>query len=517
MDVLATLTLSLLAVLVSFIRMAAALIVSVLFSIVVGTAAGVNKSFEKVAVPVLDILQSIPILGFFPVAIQVFYAASPVFGAELAAIFLIFTSQVWNITFAVYESTRFIQPELLDVANSMRMSAFERFRHIYLPACLPRVVRNFQPSWANGMFFIVGAEILAFGDVELKLFGVGTLVSEFAVAGDLLGIVTVLLVLFAATIMVNVLVFIPLGTMFETAGPPPPGLLRRFAFIKKFAKPFQTSLATPVISFFEYQRSVSGLVNRVSVLGSLVRNLIFLILIGFLATLAITRGNEFFGSLYQTLGRVGVDNLLSSAVFSFVRVMGAVGFSVAWSIPAAVAIARRPQLSTAVTTVFQVVASIPVTIVYPLFAETLRDQPELRAFVMILAATQWYVFFQVLAGLKNIPRSELEVADMLQLKTWTRIRMVYLPRALPALITGCITAAGGAWNGLVVAERLVLGDLVAETDLPGLGKLLSQLTYAGDMLGSVSVLIVMSSIVVLMNRFFWKKLYDLVASKLKIE
>ncbi|MEM0350091.1 MAG: ABC transporter permease subunit [Candidatus Caldarchaeum sp.] len=517
MDVLATVSVSVLAVLVSFLRMAAALAVSVLFSIVVGIAAGTNKTFEKVAVPVLDILQSIPILGFFPIAIQIFYAASPVFGAELAAIFLIFTSQVWNITFAVYESTRFIQPELLDVANSMKMSSFDRFRHIYLPASLPRIVRNFQPSWANGMFFIVGAEILAFGDIELKLFGVGTLVSEFAVAVDLLGITTVLIVLVAATVMVNVVVFIPLGNMFETAGPPPSGILRRLTFVKKLVKPVQTSLSAPMSSFFEYQRSVAGLVKKVSILGSLGRNLVFLALTGFLATIAITRGNEVFGNLYQAFGRIGVETLLSSTFFSFLRVMAAVGFSVAWSVPAAVAIARRPQLSNAVTTVFQVIASVPVTIVYPLFAETLKDQPELRAFMMILAATQWYVFFQVLAGLKNIPRSELEVSDLLQLKLWTRIRTVYLPRALPALITGCITAAGGAWNGLVVAERLVLGDLVAETNLPGLGKLLSQLTYAGDSLGSVTVLIIMSSIVVLMNRLFWKRLYDLIASKLKIE
>ncbi|MEM1948519.1 MAG: ABC transporter permease subunit [Candidatus Caldarchaeum sp.] len=138
----------------------------------------------------------------------------------------------------------------------------------------------------------------------------------------------------------------------------------------------------------------------------------------------------------------------------------------------------------------------------------MAEEPELRAFIMIVAGTQWYVFFQVLVSLKNVPQMELELVDLLQLKTWEKVKTVYLPRAMPAFITGCITAAGGAWNGLVVAERLVLGDNVAENQLPGLGKLLSKLTYAGKLVGSTAVMVTMSRIIGLMNRLFWKRLYD---------
>lgn len=508
---------SLLAIAASYARMTVALFFSVIFSLAVGIAAGTNRAFERIAIPILDILQSIPILGFFPVAIQLFYAAVPLLGAELAAVFLIFTSQTWNITFAVYESTRFIQTELLDTAKFLRINLVERLRYLFIPSCLPRVVRNFQPSWANGMFFLVGSEILTFGETELRLFGLGTLVSQFAVEGNMTGMVTVLLLLVFTTVLINLFVFIPLNSFFETPFRRPTRKIERLGVLTKIIKPPKPQIPINIFTFFEYNKAVTELVKRLTIPSSVLRNIAFFAVGGMTLALLVTGGNEFLERLIAAFERIGVDTIAYSSLFSFGRVMAAVGFSVAWSLPAAMAIARKPELSATVSTIFQVIASIPVTVVYPLIAESLAAEPELRAFLMIIAATQWYVFFQVLAGLRAIPQTELEVADLLQLKTWDKVRMVYLPRATPALITGCITAAGGAWNGLVVAERLVLGEVVTETDLPGLGKLLSRLTYAGDLLGSIAVIIVMSAIIVLMNRLFWKRLYDMMASKLKIE
>lgn len=515
MDFAGIFLLSFLAIAASYVRMAVALVFSVLFSLAVGIAAATNRTVEKIVIPLLDIFQSIPILGFFPVAIQLFYAAIPVLGAELAAIFLIFTSQVWNITFAVYESTRFIQGELLDTAKALRIGLVDRLRYLYIPACLPRVVRNFQPSWANGMFFLVGSEILTFGETELQLFGLGTLVSDFAVAGNVTGIITALVLLIITTTLINLYVFIPLNNFFEAPVRRLSKLSQRLGFLRRLAQPHFPHL--PHMPFFEYHKAVSGLASKLTVYGSLLRNLVFFALGGIVVVFLVTGGDEFFENIITAYNTIGIETLAYSSLYSFLRVMAAVCFSVAWSVPAALAVARKPELSATVSTVFQVIASIPVTVVYPLVAEWLADQPELRAFIMIIAATQWYVFFQVLAGLRNIPPVELELVDLLQLKTWDKVKTVYLPRATPALITGCITAAGGAWNGLVVAERLVLGDIVAETELPGLGKLLSELTYAGDLVGSIAVLVTMSSIIALMNRLFWKRLYDAIASKLKIE
>ncbi|MEM1948522.1 MAG: ABC transporter permease subunit [Candidatus Caldarchaeum sp.] len=146
MDFAEFILVSILAIGASYLRMSIALVFSVVFSLAVYIAAATNRTVEKIVTPVLDIFQSIPILGFFPVTIQLFYAAIPILGAELAAVFLIFTSQVWNITFAVYESTRFLQAELLDTAKALQIGLLDRLRYLYIPACLPKVVRNFQPS-----------------------------------------------------------------------------------------------------------------------------------------------------------------------------------------------------------------------------------------------------------------------------------------------------------------------------------------------------------------------------------
>ncbi|MEM1943018.1 MAG: ABC transporter permease subunit [Candidatus Caldarchaeum sp.] len=521
MDVLAYVATSSAAVAASWARMGIALAFSVLFSFLVGTLAGTNKFFERIAIPVLDVLQSIPILGFFPVAITLFYTIFPVIGAEMAAIFLIFTSQVWNITFAVYEGTRLIKSELLDTARFLGISWFEKFRYLYVPATLPRVLYNLQPSWANGIFFLVGSEILTFGETEMELFGLGTVVSRYTVEGDTVGVLTTLFMLVLATLITTLLVFLPLTQLTEPRRKPRKEMQRYVNFVRRVLGPaFRTVYQPSHLIFFEYNKAIGQLTRRVSLSTSLARGVLFFLLGGLLIALLISRGEELlarFSFLAREVSEVGLETLAVSSLYSLGRVAAAVSFSVAWSLPAAIFIARRERLSATATTFIQILASIPVTVVYPVFASQLAGQPELRAFLMTIAATQYYVFFQVYAGVKNIPKNELELTELLGLKTLDRIRNVYIPRALPPLVTGCITAAGGAWNSLVVSERLVLGDVVAETDLPGLGKLLSLMTYEGNLVGSVVVITVMSSLIVLMNRLFWKRLYDVVISRLKIQ
>lgn len=501
--------------------MAAALLFSILFSFIVGTLAGTNRHFEKIAIPVLDILQSIPILGFFPLAITLFVALLPVIGSELAAIFLIFTSQVWNITFAVYEGTRLIKSELLDTARFLGISWAEKFRYLYIPATLPRVLYNLQPSWANGIFFLVGSEILTFGETEIELFGLGTVISRYTVNGDVVGIATTVFMLVLATVLTTLLVFRPLTHVAEPRRKARKELLGYTSFLRRIFGPALKGVHLPShLLFFEYHKAVEQLTKRVSPYASLMRGVLFFLLGGLLVSLVVVGSEAWItrlGVLIQAIQYLGLENLALSAVYSLGRVAAAVLFSIAWSVPVAIAIARKERLSLYLTSFLQVIASIPATIVYPIFAGTLSEQPELRAFVMTVAATQYYVFFQVYAGLKNIPQTELELVELLKLRTVDRVRMVYLPRALPPLVTGCITAAGGAWNSLIVSERIVLGDVVAETPNPGLGKLLSTMTYEGNLVGSVVVITLMASLIVLMNRLFWKRVYDLVISRLKIQ
>ncbi len=505
----------------SWARMAAALFFSIMFSLVVGIAAGTNKLVERITIPILDILQSIPILGFFPLALVLFYNSFPIISAELASIFLIFTSQVWNITFAVYESTRLIKTELIDTAKFLGMGWFDKLRYLYIPASMPRVLYNIQPSWANGLFFLVGSEILTFGEREVELFGLGTVISRFTVEGDMVGVAITLSMLVFATVLTILFVFIPLTNLSEPRRKHPKEISGyRLALRKVIGVAAKATYIHSALTFFEYNKVVGRLVRRVTFSTSLIRGILFFSLGGFAMSILIAGDEEVIAKLASVVEEfyaIGPDNLAFASLYSLGRVAAAVSFSVAWSLPAALLIARRPMLSTTVTTLVQILASVPVTLVYPLLASLLSGQHELRAFLMTVAATQYYVFFQVLSGFKNIPVHELEVADLLGLKTMDKVRTIYIPRTLPALVTGCITAAGGAWNSLVVSERLVLGSYVAETNLPGLGKLLSLMTYQGNFAGSIVVIIVMSSLIVLMNRLLWKKLYDIVISKLKIE
>lgn len=505
----------------SWLRMGIALLFSVFFSIVVGVVTATNRYFEKVVIPVLDILQSIPILGFFPIALAFFYRLSPVIGGELAAIFLVFTSQVWNITFAVYESTKLISGELLDTARALRMSLFEKFRYIYIPATFPRIAQNLQPSWANGIFFLVGSEIISFGENEVRLFGLGTVVADFTLKGDTVGIGLTLLLLVAATVLTNLFVFTPL---IEATQPRWRPVGRFSSLVNPFRKLLGGAVRAvriqPLLAFAEYHTPVSGLVKKLSPIPSIARGLAFFITVGVVLGLIVSGGEAIFGRFMlfaSTLDQIGVGTLGLATLYSLLRVSAAVGFALLWSLPVSILLAHKRRLSTTLPAAFQVIASIPATIIYPIFANLLADHPELRAFILVVAASQWYVFFQVLAGIRGVPAVEEDVSRLLGLGLAERVRLVYLPRALPSIITGCLTAAGGAWNGLVVAERLVLSDFVAETELPGLGKLLSIYTYEGNLAASIVVITVMASAIVLMNRLFWKALYDLAVSKLKIE
>jgi NitT/TauT family transport system permease protein len=505
----------------SWLRMGAALLLSIGFSLAVGVAAATNRYLERVIIPVLDILQSIPILGFFPLALAFFYRLSPLIGGELAAVFLVFTSQVWNITFAVYETTKVISTELLDTARALRMNLLDRFRYIYVPATFPRITQNLQPSWANGIFFLVGSEIISFGEEEVKLFGLGTVMSDFTVNGDIIGVGLTLLLLVAATVATNLLVFTPLIEATQPQWRP----VGRFTSLvyplrRLFGGAVRTVRIQPLLAFAEYHTPVTGLVKKLSPLSSIARGLAFFVTGGVVLGLIVSGGETLLARIAlftSTLNQIGVETLGLATLYSLLRVSAAVCFALAWSVPASILIAHSKRFSTMIPTLFQVIASIPATIVYPIFANTLADFPELRAFILVVAASQWYVFFQVLAGVRGVPVVEEDVSRLLGLSFAERVRFVYLPRALPSLITGCITAAGGAWNALVVAERLDLGNVVAETELPGLGKLLSIYTYEGNLAASVVVITVMASVIVLMNRLFWKALYAYAVSKLKIE
>ena len=508
------------AVSISWFRMSVALLLSLAFSFTIGGLAGVNKNAERIIIPILDILQSIPILGFFPIAIYALYMVSPVIGPELAAIFLIFTSQVWNITFAVYESIRMVPTDLVEASKAMGMGRLERVFRIYIPATLPRVFQNIPPSWSNGLYFLVASEILNFGQLQVRLFGLGSLMAQFASSGNFYGMTITLAVLILAVIATNLLVFLPLmhygeRFRFETAARETrtvwvSRITRRLGIVSERLS--KVEVRRPGIANYpELHRALSGITRRIAIRRSIAQLFLFAMLAYIISLIWLSWGKgigDIFVGVVESFTQLGIEGIIIPVLFSLARVALSVAFAVAWSLPIAILLFTHRRASAFIIPLLQVIASIPATITYPIFATLLYDYDELRTFILITLGTQWYVFFSIFGGLSNTPSEELEVADLLGIKGLQRLKALYFPRIIPALITGCIAATGGAWNTLVVAERLKLDVITAEIEAPGLGKLINIATETGDVYTLLSLVAVMVIVIIVINRVFWKRLYD---------
>jgi len=512
----------------SWVRLSLGLLLSLAFSFTVGVAAGRNKKVESIAIPILDVLQSVPILGFFPIALFGLYRLSPQVGPEIAAIFLIFTSQAWNIAFGVYESARTVPSEVIETSRNMGMGGLERFFRLYIPSSLPKVFHNIPPSWSNSLYFLVASEILAFGALNVKLFGLGSVMADFVAEQNLVGMGAALTLLILSVVATNVLVFIPLmryGERFRfevEIGEVTPVWFDRVAgrlsdIRSRFSR---IELRRPgIVSYPEIHRAISGITRRVHVPKSVVQFAVFVVLAYFLVNILFSWRaglEEGLRGVVRSLAALGVEGVLSPMLFSIARVSVAVVFSVAWSIPLAIYLNNHRAISSIAVPLMQVTASIPATITYPILASLPWLRDETFAFLLIILGTQWYVFFSVLGGMNNIPHDEISVADLYQIKGLSRLKALYLPHITLPLITGCLVATGGAWNTLVVAERLRFGGITSEVSAPGLGKSITLAAESGDIHTLTALVAVMTLAVVVLNRVFWKRLYNMYMAKLRL-
>ncbi len=496
----------------SWARMSAALILSILFSLCVGIPAAVNRLAEKIIVPTLDVLQSIPILSFFPVALYAFIMIHPLIGPELAAIFLIFTSQVWNIAFGVYEGVKLIPPELHEVSGSLGFGAWKKVISVYVPAASPKIANNLPPSWANGLYYLMACEMITIGESRWRLFGIGTLSTSYILAGRVIEFVISLAVLMIAISLTNLLIFVPLmklGERYkfeETAGEVPRVWIERVT--KGLTRIFKG--ATSRKKFRIPEIDVSSKAWRIAFL--LVAAAIFFSLSYYfsdklLAGLSWKWAYDFWGGF----ARLGVTTPLTMIGFSLMRVSLAIAVALLWTIPVAILVYEKKLLERILIPFFQVVASFPATIILPLVAKLIIDLRlplELGALLMILLGTQWYLLFFLVSGLKGIPFHEEEVCKVLGISGLSKFKHLYFPRMLPSLIMGCMVAMGGGWNTLVVAERIVFRDFVWDVGSPGIGKMLSLAVSAGDIPLLVASTIWMAGFIVILNRLLWRRFYE---------
>ena len=500
----------------TILRMFTALGFSLLFSFVFAAIAAKYRTAEKVMIPLLDILQSVPILGFQAIAIAPFIALFPgnLFGVECAAIFAIFSSQAWNMAFSLYQSIRTVPPELNEATRIFRLSGWQRFWRLELPFAMPGLLWNMMMSMSGGWFFLVAAEAISVAGQDIKLPGIGAYIAVAIEAKNGMAIAWAIGAMLAGIVLYDQLFFRPLlawadkfrfeESQGETAQRS--WLLdwvRRSRWISALTDRFWSMLRR-ALGWFSVRHDATSPQARPGSLGTWwPRASEGLMLMA--AMLAVYRLVVF---VHSDVGWGETAHVVGLGFITLVRVLLLIALaSVVW-VPIAVWIGLRPQYSQRVQAAAQFLAAFPVNLMFPLVVYllvTFRLNPNIWLSPLMVFGTQWYILFNVVAGASAIPNELRLAADNLGLKGWLKWKRIYLPAVFPSFITGAITASGGSWNASIVAEYVTWGKTTLVAD--GLGSYIKQMTDAGDFHRIALGIGVMCIFVMLLNRFFWRKLY----------
>jgi NitT/TauT family transport system permease protein len=494
-------------------RMLAALCVSLLFTFTYATLAAKSRRAGPLLIALLDILQSVPILGFISITMAAFMALAPgrVLGAEFAAIFGIFTSQAWNMAFSFYQSLRTVPAELLDASRTFGFSPWMRFWRIEVPFAMPQLVWNMMMSMSGGWFFVVAAEAISVGDTSVRLPGIGSFIALAIERRDLDAVGWAIAAMFLVVLIYDQLLFRPLVAWVDrfrveqdVGGARPKSwvlsTLRRSSLVAALARPLSAirrgsyrlsaGVGRPERSMRRHRRwidrawtaSVAAAVALA--LWHLGRFVSTDILLADLAD-AVLRG-------FATLLRILVLLAIASLVW----------------VPVGVWVGMRPPVARAVQPLAQFLAAFPANLVFPFVVSAiaaLRLDPDIWLSPLMILGTQWYILFNVIAGGAAIPAELRDAGANFGIAGWLWWRRIALPAVFPYYVTGAITASGGSWNASIVAEVASWGDRRFEAY--GLGAQIARATESGDFPRIVVGIAVMSLFVVAINRAVWRPLY----------
>jgi len=512
-------------ILSSWVRMILALGLSILFALAVGIWAARSKRAEGVILPLLDIFQSIPILGFFPFVIGGIYGVLPNFvGANLAVIVLIFTSMSWNIAFGVYESVKAIPQDYADLLNMSKASTWQRLRTLYIPASMSRIAYNTQISWAVGLFFLVASEIITVGATSVPIpYGIGIAVSAFGNPANPDYPDYVLLI---SGIVVAVIVWRYL-------------FLREFALwserFKMMEEPREVH-RDPIMRFYSWvnHRSISklflmahdsGVTRFTSSIARYRRGLKYAILIFLAIFFLLIVGSAAFaknlnvGSLPSLQSLVQSEpGILYALGVSFIRVWYVVAICIAIGLPLGIVISLNFKLYDTVSPLLEVISSIPAPILLPAIVRIpgIGSSSEVVAAIVIFLSIFWYIVFNVMAGVRTLPGDIKDLPNVYRVRRRSAWRNVYIPSALTALVTGAITAVGGAWNALIIAEYFQASSGTVLTQVSsGIGKdiAIATLRVPPDYVTLFLAVTSMTVLIVSFNLIVWRRLYHRVTKR----
>jgi NitT/TauT family transport system permease protein len=505
-------------------RMLIAMVLSLLFTFTYATLAAKNKQAERLLVPLLDILQSVPILGFISVTVVFFMALAPgrVLGAEFAAIFAIFTSQAWNMAFSFYQSLRTVPTELEEASRNFGLSPWMNFWRLDVPFAMPQLIWNMMMSMSGSWFFVVASEAISVGNTTVTLPGIGSYIALAIERRDLMAVCWAIGAMLIVIFIYDQLLFRPLVAWadrfrFEQEpGGVPPGswvydVLRRSRIIER--------LTTPFAALWRRSMRRRRRVKPATAAGAPPARTGWItfqlsVIVGALAAVAAWQVLR-FAVEGITLADVGLVFLLGLATLARVIVLIAIA-SVIW-VPIGVWVGTRPSAAVIVQPIAQFLAAFPANLLFPIVVSIIvawKLSPDIWLSPLMILGTQWYILFNVIAGAAAIPAELKAVGVNLRVRGWLWWRRIALPAVLPYYVTGAITASGGSWNASIVAEVASWGD--EHLQAKGLGAYIAQQTDAGDFHRIVLGIAVMSLFVVVINRVFWRPLYTYAERKFRL-
>ncbi|KML55655.1 sulfonate ABC transporter permease [Burkholderia cepacia] len=510
-------------------RMLAAMVASLVFTLVYGTLAAKSRRAGMVLIPILDILQSVPVLGYISFTVTFFLALFPgrVLGAELAAIFAIFTSQAWNMTFSFYQSLRTVPRDLHEVSRGFHLTSWQRFWKLEVPFSMPGLIWNMMMSMSGGWFFVVASEAITVGNQTITLPGIGAYLAQ-AISDKNLGAVGWVIVAMTVVILAyDQFLFRPLVAwadkfrMENTASGDAPqswllDMMRRTHLIHQLLVPagwlLSQAARVPLrVPSFKGVGARVALSRRSSRIGDIIWGALVILLTAYVVWRVVT-----FVSTGVTMAEVG--HVLVLGLITLLRVMFLILIaSVIW-VPIGVWIGLRPALAEKVQPIAQFLAAFPANLLFPVFVIVIvrfHLNADIWLSPLIVLGTQWYILFNVIAGAMSYPNDYKEVTKNFRIRGRQWWRQAILPGIFPYYVTGAITASGGAWNASIVSEFVQWGD--TKVVAHGLGAYIAQTTAAGDFPKIILGIAVMSLFVTLFNRLLWRPMYAYAEARLRLD
>jgi NitT/TauT family transport system permease protein len=503
-------------------RMFAALALSLVFTFTYATWAAKSARAGKLLIPILDILQSVPILGFISITVAFFMSLVPgrVLGAELAAIFAIFTSQAWNMAFSFYQSLRTVPAELTEAADSFQLSPWMRFWQLEVPFGLPALIWNMMMSMSGGWFFVVAAESISVGHTSVTLPGIGSYIALAIADRNLPAIGWAIVTMLVVILLYDQLIFRPLVAWADRLRfeQDPSGRVPRSWALTVMQRSRLLSAITN--AFYAAVRWASWAMPVGAVkaprAGAQERRVDWLWAALIAALVALALWKTMRGLVVQTsIGEIVA--VVRLALFTMLRVFLLIAIaSLVW-VPIGVWVGLRPRAREIVQPIAQFLAAFPANLLFPLAVYGIvawQLNPDVWLSPLMILGTQWYILFNVIAGATAIPGELRYAAENFNVTGWLWWRRVALPAVIPYYVTGAITASGGSWNAAIVAELVNWGS--TEVKAQGLGAYIAEATAAGDFHRIVLGIATMCVFVVTINRFFWRPLYYYAERKFRL-